>query len=127
MKKELILYVIFGAATTAVNIAAYSVCYNLLSVPNLGANIIAWVLSVAFACVTNRIWVFESTAKGFAAVRETAEFFAGRLFTGILDSALMFTFVDCLGYNGDYTKIAVNIIVIMLNYIISKLLVFRKK
>lgn len=127
MKKELILYVIFGAATTAVNIAAYSVCYNLLSVPNLVANIIAWVLSVAFACITNRKWVFESSAKGLAAARETAEFFGGRLFTGILDSALMYIFVDRLAYNGDYTKIAVNILVIVLNYIISKLLIFRKK
>lgn len=127
MKKELILYITFGAATTAVNIAAYSVCYNLLSVPNLNANIIAWVLSVAFACVTNRIWVFESTARGFAAVKETAEFFGGRLLTGILDSALMYTFVDRLGFNGDYTKIAVNIAVIILNYIISKLWVFKKE
>ena len=126
MKKELILYIAFGAATTAVNIAVYSVCYNLLSVPNLNANIIAWILSVAFACVTNRIWVFESTTKGFAAGKETAEFFGGRLLTGILDSALMYTFVDRLEFNGDYTKIAVNIVVIILNYIISKLWIFKK-
>ena len=78
MKKELILYIIFGAATTAVNIIVYSVCYNVLAVENIPSNVIAWVLSVGFACATNRKWVFKSRAKGLAA----AASIPGNIFQG---------------------------------------------
>lgn len=127
MKKELILYIIFGAATTAVNIIVYSVCYNVLAVENIPSNVIAWVLSVGFACATNRKWVFKSRTKGLAAAAETAGFFGGRIFTGLIDLVLMYAFVDRMGFDGDITKVIVNVLVIVLNYVISKLWVFRKK
>lgn len=124
LTREVVLYLIFGTLTTLINILAYSALYYKLDIANLPANIISWIISVFFAYITNKIWVFESRKKNY--LSEAVVFFGCRGLTGILDVALMYLAVDCLDYEGAVTKILVNIIVIILNYIFSKALVFKK-
>ena len=113
--ESVILYLIFGVLTTLVNFAAYNICYTKLQFPNLVSNTIAWILSVLFAFITNKIWVFKS--KGFI---------TARLFTGFLDTAIMFVGVDVLKRNWIIAKIVSSVVVVILNYIFSKLFIFRK-
>ena len=94
----------------------------------LVSNGIAWVLSVLFAYVTNKIFVFESKTDGVReAVREFVSFIACRAGTGVLDMAVMYVTVDMLGWYDVLMKILSNIIVIILNFVFSKLVIFRKK
>ena len=126
--KEIFWYLVIGALTTLVNIGAYFVFAHPLSISVTVSTILAWFVSVTFAYVTNKIIVFESKKATFKLlVAEIVLFFASRLATGVLDTAIMFIFAEKLGFNDIVIKIASNIIVIVLNYILSKLLVFRKK
>ena len=121
--RELVLYVVFGAFTFFVNIAVYFLFENVLGVNYLISNIIAWFFSVLFAYITNRIWVFES--KSPVILKEMALFFGGRIFSGVVDTALMYLFIDVMMIGDAISKIVVQIIVIVLNYIFSKLIVFK--
>ena len=126
--KEIILYLIFGVLTTVVNIVVYFICSRFLYLDVLSSNIIAWLLSVLFAYFTNRKFVFKSKAEEISTIlKECINFFLGRLGTGILDTVIMFVSVDLLAFNDVVMKVLSNIIVIVLNYLISKLLVFRMK
>ncbi|MBQ4226840.1 MAG: GtrA family protein [Clostridia bacterium] len=126
--KEQILYVFFGGLTTMINWGAYALCYNVLGVSNVPSVIIAWILGVAFAFVTNKIWVFESRSFDTKTVlRELWTFVAARLATGLLDLGIMYLAVDVLGGNGNVWKLISNVVVIILNYVFSKLIVFRKR
>ena len=126
--RGLILYGVFGALTTVINIAAYALCYRVLHFPNVPSNSIAWVLAVLFAFITNKLFVFESRSLDKSTVfRELAAFIGARLATGLLDLAVMFVGVDLLHGPDLVFKIGSNVIVIILNYVLSKLLVFRKK
>ena len=123
----MILYIIFGALTTLVNIAAYWLFAHPLMLPTVPSSVIAWVLAVLFAYLTNRKWVFQSEAvTGREILREGVSFYLCRLGTGILDWVCMFIMVDRLCWNDMIVKIAVNILVIILNYVASKLIVFKK-
>ena len=125
--KFIILYGIFGALTTIINIAVYGVFYNVLGVSNVISNIIAWILSVLFAFITNKLWVFESKSFDFKIfMKELGSFTACRLATGVLDLGIMFVGVDLLKGPAMILKVASNIIVIILNYVMSKLFVFKK-
>ena len=124
----LILYGVFGVLTTAVNTGTYYLCFDVLIVPNLVSTAIAWLISVLFAFITNKLWVFES--KSFAKAvffREIVSFFSCRIATGVLDMAIMYVAVDRLAQNEILWKLLSNIIVIILNYMASKLLIFRNK
>lgn len=126
--KEIIFYLIFGVLTTAVNIVVYFICSRFLYLEVLSSNIIAWLLSVLFAYITNRKFVFKSIAEEISTIfKECIHFFLGRLGTGILDTVIMFVSVDLFAFNDVMMKVLTNIIVIVLNYLISKLLVFRTK
>lgn len=126
--RGLILYAVFGALTTAINIAAYALCYRVLKLPNVPSNVVAWVLAVLFAFVTNKLYVFESKSLDRGTVmRELLSFVGARLATGLLDLAVMFVGVDMLHESDLVFKVASNVIVIILNYVFSKLIVFRKK
>lgn len=125
--KEVILYGIFGVLTTVVNISVYYVCTKILSIDYMISNMIAWLLSVIFAYVTNKLFVFESkTLKANHIIKEMAAFFGARLFSGALDMGIMFVAVDVLSADDFIMKIATNIIVIILNYFLSKYWVFNK-
>ncbi len=122
--REIFLYVFFGALTTLINIVVYWLLYYGLSVSNTASTIISWLLSVLFAYVTNKAWVFEKGNK--PAIKEAAEFFASRVSTGVLDLLIMYVFVEVLLFEGGIIKLLSNVIVIVLNYLLSKLFVFKK-
>lgn len=125
--KELINYVIFGILTTLVNYIVYFLCLDLLSWNYLVVNVLAWILSVLFAYVTNRIWVFESKAEGWHICKEIVLFFASRLTSLGAETLLLFLMVDTAHLDNTVSKIVAGIVVIIINYILSKLIVFRKK
>ena len=126
--RQLIFYGIFGVLTTIVNILVYALCAHALGIQTVPSTIIAWILSVLFAYVTNRKWVFNSKVhdqKGI--LYEIASFFFFRLATGVLDVIIMHVFVDILHYPDVLIKVLSNILVIILNFLASKLVVFKDK
>jgi len=126
--KDLIPYGIFGVLTTIVNIVVYALCAKKLGMSTVVSTVIAWIAAVLFAYFTNRKWVFHSKSSGVKAIAvEMASFFACRLLTGVLDVGIMKLFVDILGFNDVIIKAASNVIVIILNYVASKLVIFKKK
>lgn len=123
--KALILYVVFGGLATLVNIAVYWLCLDVLGFANVPSNCIAWIASVVFAFFTNKFFVFESHDSTFWGIaREFGLFVAARLVTGALDVLIMYVFVDVLSLNPLVFKVLANIIVIVLNFVFSKLIVF---
>ena len=123
-----LLYLIFGVLTTLVNFVVYHICYTKLHLPNLVANTIAWIISVIFAFITNKIWVFKSKSFQLSKlVLEFLTFVTARITTGFLDTAIMFLGVDVLKRNWIIVKVVSGVVVVILNYIFSKLFIFRKK
>lgn len=126
--REMILYVFWGGCTTLVNIAVFYAGVHFMGFKDVPANVMAWVLSVLFAYVTNRRWVFQSRQAGFTGIlREMGSFFSARLSTGLLDTGVIYVFATLLKWNNMAVKIVSNVIVVILNYVLSKLFVFRKK
>ena len=123
IEKELFWYVVFGVLTTAVNIVAYFVLTRL-GINYLVSNILAWFFSVLFAYVTNRKWVFESKSPNV--LKECVLFFSGRIFSGVIDTGLMWLFIDVLAIGDVISKIVIQVIVVVLNYVISKWVVFNE-
>lgn len=122
--KEIIMYLVFGVLTTVVNIVVYYIFSNLLHMNYLFSNAMAWFFSVLFAYVTNRKYVFDS--KNNQIIKEAISFFGSRLATGIMDMVLMWFLVNFNIVNDVVAKVVVNVIVVILNYILSKLVVFKK-
>ena len=126
--KDVILYLFFGVCTTGVNVVTYWAMAHPLNMEVMSSTIMAWFAAVLFAYFTNRKWVFHSSASGSAeVVKELVSFFGCRLATGVVDWVCMYLFVDILAWNDVFVKLAANVLVIVLNYIASKLLIFRKK
>jgi putative flippase GtrA len=123
LDRELVLYVVFGTFTFFVNIIVYFFFEDILGVNYIISNILAWFFSVLFAYVTNRIWVFESKSPDI--LKEMSLFFGGRIFSGVVDTALMYLFIDVMMIGDTISKIVVQVIVVILNYIFSKLIVFK--
>ena len=125
--REVLLYLIFGALTTAVNFAVYWAAARATG-HTVFSTCLAWVLAVLFAYFTNRRWVFGSKAAGSRAIaREMLSFFGARLFSGLLDVGIMYVFVDLLHWNDSIVKLGSNVLVIVLNYVFSKLFIFKNK
>lgn len=127
--KEVIMYLIFGVLTTVVSLVSYYLLTSFLLNPNSAlqlqvANIISWILSVAFAYVTNRKYVFESKSCDY--VKEVTSFVGGRVATLFMDMLIMFIFVTILNLNDKLFKLVSQVLVIVANYIISKLFVFKR-
>ena len=125
---DILAYLVFGVLTTVVNYLVYLPCYNLLGFPAVVSNVIAWVVAVAFAYLTNKPFVFHShdwSAK--TVVPELTKFVGTRVASGGIESAIIWIAVDLLGGNGNLWKLVTSVLVVILNYIGSKLLVFRKK
>ena len=125
--KEIMAYLFFGVCTTVVNFVIYFACTQILDINYLIANALSWIGAVAFAYVTNRIWVFKSKSKGIRAIfKEILTFVSCRLFSGVIDMLIMFIGVDILGISDGITKLATQVIVVVLNYVFSKWIIFRK-
>jgi len=124
--KPIILYLFFGGVTTLVNIVVYWVCFNVAGIPNLVSNAIAWLLAVIVAYTTNKLWVFESKSWDIRVVLpEAGKFLGARVATGLLDEGIMGLGVDILGFNGVIVKVVSNVFVVILNYVFSKLFIFK--
>ena len=133
--REAVNYVFFGGVTTLVNIATFWVAKRL-GAATWFANALAWILSVLVAYYTNRRWVFESASTGSAALKEFVSFVGCRLGTFALDEAIMILGVDKLGPHVTavpqdlwnlIVKVAANVVVLILNFVFSKLFIFKKK
>ena len=125
--KEVVTYLIFGVLTTLVNYAVYLPLYNWLHLSATLSNAIAWVAAVAFAFVTNKPFVFESHDWSMKTViPELSKFVGCRVGSGLAETAIIFLTVDLLQWNGNHWKLLTSVLVVILNYIASKLLVFKK-
>lgn len=151
--KEIVSYIFFGVLTTAVNLLTFYLFKQLFIsigwdgvfnaiIPEdskiieilssgtdyLDANCIAWVVGVLFAFVTNKLWVFESKSwKPSVAGKEFTGFMGARIFSFAIETVMLFVMVSLLAWNDLIAKIIVGIIVIIINYVFSKLIIFRKK
>lgn len=151
--KEIITYIFFGVLTTVVNLATFYVFKKLFIsigwdgvfnaiIPEdsailklfsggsdyLDANAIAWVVGVVFAFVTNKLWVFESKSwKPSVAGKEFTGFLGARVFSFVVETLMMFVMVSLLTWNEFVSKIIVGVVVVIINYVFSKLLIFKKK
>lgn len=132
--REIINYIVFGGCTTLVSWATYALFVGGMDMEILAGKILSWICAVSFAFVTNKLWVFFSRAVDWKTwLREGVEFFASRAATGVVEvlglPALMKLGLDAslFGVEGFAANIVVTVVVIILNYIVSKFLVFRKK
>lgn len=124
---DLILYLVFGVLTTLVNYLVYLPCYNLLSINAALSNVIAWCVSVAFAFLTNKPFVFRSHDWSLPTVTaELVKFLTCRLGSGAAETLILLVAVDVLHGSGNIWKIVTSVLVVVLNYFASKLIVFRK-
>ena len=125
--KTIILYLFFGGLTTIINIAAFYVLSRIFGFKTtVPANVCAWFLSVVFAFITNKYFVFEADKKSNnSGIFQLLSFFAARFFSGVLDVLILLVFVDFINFPDIPVKIASNVIVIILNYMASKLVIFR--
>ena len=125
---ELIAYLVVGGLTTLVSLAVYYGCVLTVLDPQSAmqlqaANVLSWIVSVTFAYFANRRFVFHSRNRDI--LREAALFYAGRVGTLLLDMAIMFFGVTLLGQNDKLVKLVDQLIIIVANYVISKLFVFK--
>lgn len=126
--RSFILYAVFGVLTTIVNLVVYHLCYYEAGMSNLVSNVFAWVMAVTFAYLTNKSWVFESKSWSWSVLRvEVPAFVSCRLATGFMDLAIMYFSVDVLGWHAMLMKFISNVLVILLNYVFSKLVIFKKR
>ena len=124
--KDILLYLIFGVLTTLVNYAVYLPLYNYAGISAAISNGAAWIVAVAFAFLTNKPLVFGSrdwSAKTL--LPELGKFLGCRIGSGLLETAILFLTVDLLHWNGNLWKILTSVLVVILNYVASKLLVFK--
>lgn len=125
---DILVYLVFGVLTTVVNYLVYLPCYNLLHLSSAVSNVLSWAVAVAFAYLTNKPFVFRShdwSAK--TVVPELMKFIGTRLGSGGLETLILLIFVDWLKMNGNIWKFLTSVLVVVLNYVGSKLLVFRNK
>ena len=126
--KEFILYAVFGTIAFIVSIGSYAFFNIGFGINELIANALAWVFAVLFSYVTNKKWVFKAptqTRKAFFI--QMFAFFSGRFMTLIIEEAIIFVFITLLKYPSMWVKLAAQVVVVILNYVISKLLVFRDR
>lgn len=124
--REVLMYLFFGGLTTVVNIVSFYILRKL-SVEVYVSNIIAWLIAVIFAFITNKLFVFESRGKSKKEnARELISFFGFRILSLGFDMGSMFLLIDILHVGEMISKILANILVIILNYIFSKLFIFKK-
>ena len=127
--QEIINYLIVGVLTTVVSLVTYYICVLTVFDPKDAlelqlANIISWICAVLFAYITNKIFVFKSKNKNI--IKEISSFFGARVLTLLLDMLIMFIMVTTLGINDKISKLVVQVVVTILNYVFSKIFVFKK-
>lgn len=125
--KVVLLYLFFGVLSFLISIGTYALTTEIIHINILIANIFAWVFSVSFAYITNRIWVFKENATELISIlAEIGKFASARLATLGVEELILYVFVSKIGFENMAVKIVATVIVIILNYLISKLWVFQK-
>ena len=125
---NILSYLFFGVLTTAVNMLVYFPLFNLLGMSAAVSNIIAWVFAVAFAYLTNKPFVFKSHDwSRKTVIPELTKFVGCRIGSGAFETAFIWMTVDLFCWNGNLMKVIVSFLVVVLNYVASKWLVFVKK
>ena len=127
--KEIINYLIFGVLTTVVSLVTYYICVYTFINPEEAvqlqiANVISWLFGVTFAYITNRKFVFESNEQN--KIKEASKFVTSRIATLLMDMAIMFIGVTLLKFNDKIIKLVSQVVVIIANYLLSKIIVFNK-
>ncbi len=122
--KEIINYLIFGGLTTLISIVTYAIFAKVFHIDYLISNVLSWVLAVLFAYITNKIFVFESKSK--KNIKEITSFFFFRIISLVMEMVILYIFVDMLHIDDLVTKIIAQVIVIVSNYVFSKVFVFKK-
>ena len=127
LNKETISYVIFGVLTTIINLTSYYFFSKIININYLISNIISWIISVIFSYITNKLYVFNSKDKSKdIIIKEFIKFVNCRLTSGIIEMILLFLLVDIIKVNDVISKLVIGVIVVILNFIFSKLFVFKK-
>ena len=126
-QSEVVSYLIFGVATTVVSMVVYGVCNSVFEMHYLVSNIISWVIAVAFAYITNKMFVFKTRGMGFAQLkREITLFVSARLASLGIEEVGLFVLVGMMDWGEIGAKMVMQVVVIVLNYIFSKLVIFKK-
>ena len=127
LNRETIVYTIFGVLTTVVDFAAFGILYYSLNIGELVSNTLAWVLAVIFAFITNKLFVFQSKTHGTKELfKEIVSFVGCRLVTAVVEVVMMMVTVGFWKWNSILMKIITNIVVMILNFIFSKIIIFKK-
>ena len=127
LNREIIFYLIFGVLTTAVAFITYAV-FLFIGMGIFSANTLSTFIAIVFAYVTNKIWVFEALDFNIKKIlKEFAVFLSSRFFSYVVDTVLLIILVDFFLQDPLISKLGTSVIVIILNYVSSKLIVFRKK
>ena len=124
--KEIINYLIAGVLTTIISILSYELFKNIFHIHYLISNVLSWIVAVIFAYYINRIFVFNSKTKSKEKLKEFINFIACRIATLVIETLVMYLMVDIIKLNSDIAKIIAQFITIVLNYIFSKFLTFKK-
>lgn len=127
--KEIFDYLFFGGLVTIVNFISYYIPANIIGIDKIVSNLIAFIISVIFAYVVNKEYVFETKWEGIQNIfKEFSSFVISRIGTGLLCDILIFAFmINILNINDVISKIFTQILVVILNYIIGKWFVFKQK
>lgn len=124
--KEMLLYLFFGFLSFVMSISTYALFNKVFNINELLANIFSWIITVMFAFFTNRIWVFDSPTKSIAEfMKQMSSFYWGRIITLVIEEIILFVFITLLGMSSMLIKVIAQVVVIVLNYVISKLFVFK--
>lgn len=125
--KEIINYLIFGVLTTIVNFVVYFIFARVIGLEEILSNTIAWILSVLFAYITNKIYVFDSkNTSVIQIIKEVTSFVGCRILSGVIDVVLFAFLVKTLNMNDLIVKFINQVIVTVMNYVFSKLIIFKK-
>lgn len=125
--REGMRYLVFGVLTTLLNLLIFTICCRIIKIQVVISNIISWVIAVLFAYVTNKLYVFDSKViQKKELAREIISFFYARIITLVIENVLLWATVIQLGLNEIIMKIISNIIVIILNFVFSKIFIFKK-
>ena len=125
--RDVLLYLVFGALTTIVNFAVYFPLYNFTILPIVISNALAWIAAALFAFITNKRFVFNSKSFSVEVILpEFLKFIGCRVVSFVLETVCLYITVEIFLWNGNIWKLLISVLVIILNYIGSKLFVFRK-
>ena len=119
-------YIFIGALTTLVNVGLFRLLWNIIGIDVTVSNVTSISVSILFAYVANKLFVFRHRSNSrYELIVEFAKFVGSRLFTMAIEIGSLLVFFNILGYDAWFVKLAVQVIVIVINYIISKMIVFR--